>query len=148
MWTDTEAVHFCRTVMEVGAQRVLQYLAEVEEAAEDVLADKQQIVDLDVRRNRNREALNALRCDVRNSDEDKVSVCFGSMFIKLSTKTTWQMIQKDQEQLDKEITDIRKRLKVKVNRLNELQGKPELKGFNLSPLSKDEMKAVNQILKS
>ncbi|KPP62743.1 p53 and DNA damage-regulated protein 1-like [Scleropages formosus] len=80
------------------------------------------IVDLDVRRNRNREALNALRRDAEMSDED-------------------------QEQLDKEICDIRKRLKVKVNRLNELQGKPELKGFNLSPLSRDEMKAINQVLK-
>ncbi|XP_018589573.1 p53 and DNA damage-regulated protein 1 isoform X2 [Scleropages formosus] len=108
--------------MEASTERVLRYLAEVEEAAEDVLADKQQIVDLDVRRNRNREALNALRRDAEMSDED-------------------------QEQLDKEICDIRKRLKVKVNRLNELQGKPELKGFNLSPLSRDEMKAINQVLK-
>ncbi|XP_018589572.1 p53 and DNA damage-regulated protein 1 isoform X1 [Scleropages formosus] len=133
--------------MEASTERVLRYLAEVEEAAEDVLADKQQIVDLDVRRNRNREALNALRRDAEMSDEDKIKVCFGSMFIKLPKKTTRQMIHKDQEQLDKEICDIRKRLKVKVNRLNELQGKPELKGFNLSPLSRDEMKAINQVLK-
>lgn len=32
----------------------------------------------------------------------------------------------DQEQLDKEITDLRKRLKAKVNRLNELQGRTVL----------------------
>uniref|UniRef100_A0A8B9CY53 Uncharacterized protein n=1 Tax=Anser brachyrhynchus TaxID=132585 RepID=A0A8B9CY53_9AVES len=42
---------------------VLRYLAEVEELAEDVLAARQQIVDLDVKRNRNREALRALHKD-------------------------------------------------------------------------------------
>lgn len=57
------------------------------------------------------------------------------------------MILKDQEQLDKEITDLRKRLKTKVNRLNALQGKPELRGYNLSPLSNDEIKAINSLLK-
>lgn len=57
------------------------------------------------------------------------------------------MILKDQEQLDKEITDLRTRLKAKVNRLNELQGKPELRGYNLAPLSSDEVKAINSLLK-
>ncbi|MBN3309070.1 p53 and DNA damage-regulated protein 1 [Amia ocellicauda] len=125
-------------------QKVLQYLTEVEEAAEDVLADKQQIVDLDVKRNRNREALAALHRD--RDEADKVKVCFGNMFIKLPRTTTKQMIQKDQEQLDKEINDLRKRLKAKVNRLNELQGKPELTGYNLSPLSTEELKSINKIL--
>lgn len=32
----------------------------------------------------------------------------------------------DQEQLDKEISDLRKQLKAKVNRLNDLQGKAAL----------------------
>ncbi|XP_036388001.1 p53 and DNA damage-regulated protein 1 isoform X1 [Megalops cyprinoides] len=128
------------------SQRILKYLTEVEEAAEDVLADKQQIVDLDAKRNRNREALSALRNDSQQSEE-KVKVCFGNMFIKLPKATTKQMIQKDQEQLDKEISDLHKRLKAKVNHLHELQGKPDLKGYNLSPLSNDELRAINSILK-
>ncbi|XP_035376337.1 p53 and DNA damage-regulated protein 1 isoform X4 [Electrophorus electricus] len=121
-------------------QRALEHLSEVEAAAEDVLADKQQIVDLDARRNRNREALSALRTD-------KVKVCFGNMFIKFSSERTKVMIQKDQEQLDREINDLRKRLKAKVNRLNDLQGKPELQGYNLSPLSNEELNAIHSILK-
>uniref|UniRef100_A0A9J7ZU42 P53 and DNA-damage regulated 1 n=1 Tax=Cyprinus carpio carpio TaxID=630221 RepID=A0A9J7ZU42_CYPCA len=52
--------------MDEGAQRILQYLTEVV-AAEDILSDKQQLVDLDSRRNRNREALSALR---NGSSED------------------------------------------------------------------------------
>ncbi|XP_034023245.1 p53 and DNA damage-regulated protein 1 [Thalassophryne amazonica] len=131
--------------MNPESQRVLEFLTEVEEAAEDVLTTKQQIVDLDTKRNRNREALNALKNEMSGSE--KVKVCFGSMFIKLPKTKTTEIIQKDQEQLDKEINDLRKELKAKVNHLNEIQGKPELRGYNLSPLSRDELKAINSLIK-
>ncbi|XP_029286520.1 p53 and DNA damage-regulated protein 1 isoform X1 [Cottoperca gobio] len=130
--------------MDSVSQRVLEYLTEVEEGAEEVLTIKQQIVDLDSRRNRNREALNALKTEV---SEEKVKVCFGNMFIKFPKLKTREMIQKDQEQLDKEINELRKGLKAKVNRLNEMQGKPELRGYSLSPLSTDEIKAINSLFK-
>ncbi|XP_053509522.1 p53 and DNA damage-regulated protein 1 isoform X1 [Ictalurus furcatus] len=131
----------------MDSQRVMDYLTEVEVAAEDVLADKQQIVDLDARRNRNREAMNALRNNGSDNGNYKVKVCFGNMFIKFPKESTKSMIQKDQEQLEQEINDLRKGLKAKVNRLNDLQGKPELQGYNLSPLTGDELKAMNSILK-
>ncbi|XP_035006856.1 p53 and DNA damage-regulated protein 1 [Hippoglossus stenolepis] len=124
---------------------VEEYLTEVEEAAEDVLTTKQQIVDLDSKRNKNREALNALKTEM--SDSKKVKVCFGNMFIKFPKSKTREMIEKDQEQLEKEINDLRKELKSKVNHLNEMQGNPELRGYNLSPLSTDEIKAMNSIFK-
>ncbi|XP_041080566.1 p53 and DNA damage-regulated protein 1 [Polyodon spathula] len=129
----------------MDSEKVLQYLCEVEEAAEEVLADRQQIVDLDIKRNRNREALRALQGD--REQADKVKVCFGNMFIKLPRTKTKEMIQKDQKQLDKEICDLRNQLKAKVNRLNDLQGKPELRGFNLAPLTKEELQAVNMQLR-
>ncbi|KAM4841947.1 p53 and DNA damage-regulated protein 1 isoform 1-T1 [Thomomys bottae] len=127
------------------AERVLQYLVEVEELAEEVLADKRQIVDLDTKRNQNREGLRALQKDLSLSED--VMVCFGSMFIKMPHTRTKEMIEKDQDHLDKEIEKLRKQLKVKVNRLFEAQGKPELKGFNLNPLNQDELKALKLILK-
>ncbi|MEE6506492.1 hypothetical protein FKM82_007697 [Ascaphus truei] len=71
--------------------RVLTFLQEVEEKAEDVLADRRQIVDLDVKRNRNREALRALHTDLT---PEKVTVCFGNMFITLPKKQTKEMIEK------------------------------------------------------
>ncbi|KAK7119930.1 hypothetical protein R3I94_021684 [Phoxinus phoxinus] len=130
--------------MDESAQQILENLTEVEVAAEDILADKQQIVDLDLRRNRNREAFNALR---NHSSNDNVKVCFGNMFITFPQESARSMILKDQENLDKEITDLRKQLKTKVNRLNELQGKPALTGYNLAPLSSAEMKAINSLIK-
>ncbi|XP_038186095.1 p53 and DNA damage-regulated protein 1 [Arvicola amphibius] len=127
------------------AERVLRYLVEVEELAEAVLSDKRQIVDLDTKRNQNREGLRALQKDLSVSED--VMVCFGNMFIKMSHPKTKEMIQRDQEHLDKEIERLRNQLKVKVNRLFEAQGKPELKGFNLNPLNQDELKALKVILK-
>ncbi|XP_019942051.1 p53 and DNA damage-regulated protein 1 [Paralichthys olivaceus] len=124
---------------------VIEYMTEVEEAAEDVLTTKQQIVDLDTKRNKNREALNALKTEM--SDSDKVKVCFGNMFIKFPKSKTREMIQKDQEQLEKEINNLRNGLKTKVNHLNEMQGNPEVRGYNLSALSTDEIKAMNSIFK-
>uniref|UniRef100_A0A8C0Z7T7 P53 and DNA damage regulated 1 n=1 Tax=Cyanistes caeruleus TaxID=156563 RepID=A0A8C0Z7T7_CYACU len=52
----------------------------------------------------------------------------------------------DQEELDEAINNLRKELRVKVNQLYEAQGKPELKGFNLNPMSAEEMKLINRIL--
>lgn len=127
------------------SQRALEYLTEVEEAAEDVLTTKQQIVDLDSKRHRNREALSALRNEL--SQSEKVKVCFGNIFIKFPSNKTREMIQRDQEQLDKEINNLRKELKVKVNQLNDIQGKPELRGYSLTSLSPDELKAINSLLK-
>ncbi|KAL2763848.1 p53 and DNA damage-regulated protein 1 [Daubentonia madagascariensis] len=127
------------------AERVLRYLVEVEELAEEVLADKRQIVDLDTKRNQNREGLRALQKDLSLSED--VMVCFGNMFIRMPHPQTKEMLEKDQDHLDKEIERLRTQLKVKVNRLFEAQGKPELKGFNLSPLNQDELKALKIILK-
>ncbi|XP_039719972.1 p53 and DNA damage-regulated protein 1 [Pteropus medius] len=133
------------TMLSPEAERVLRYLVEVEELAEAVLADKRQIVDLDTKRNQNREGLRALQKDLSLSED--VMVCFGNMFIKMPHPQTKEMIEKDQDHLDKEIEKLRKQLKVKVNRLLEAQGKPELKGFNLNPLNQDELKALKIILK-
>ncbi|XP_005384938.2 PREDICTED: p53 and DNA damage-regulated protein 1 isoform X1 [Chinchilla lanigera] len=127
------------------AERVLRYLVEVEELAEEVLADKRQIVDLDIKRNKNREGLRALQRDLSLSED--VMVCFGTMFIKMPHSRVKDMIEKDQDHLDKKIEELRKQLKVKVSRLFEAQGNPELKGFNLNPLSQDELKALKVILK-
>ncbi|XP_066481204.1 p53 and DNA damage-regulated protein 1 [Tiliqua scincoides] len=123
---------------------VLGYLAEVEALAEEVMAGRQQIVNLDQKRNQNREALRAL--DKESGSSDKVMVCFGSMFVQLPKMKTKDMLQRDQELLDKEIAKLREELKVKVSRLLEAQGKPELKGYSLKPLGTEEMWFIKKVL--
>ncbi len=43
--------------MERDPETVMKYMVEVEAAAEDILSDRQQIIDLDRRRQKTREAL-------------------------------------------------------------------------------------------
>ncbi|KAM4692623.1 p53 and DNA damage-regulated protein 1 isoform 1-T1 [Rhinophrynus dorsalis] len=127
-----------------GPERVLTYLQDLEEKAEEVLGERQQIVALDMKRNQNREALRALNSTPTQSGP--VTVCFGNMFINLPKTKTKEIIERDQEQLDKEIDSLRKQLRGKVKELNEARGKPELKGFDLTPLSAEEMRAIHKVL--
>ncbi|XP_059263936.1 p53 and DNA damage-regulated protein 1 isoform X1 [Mustela nigripes] len=129
----------------VGALPSPRLSGEEEEKRDRSSLEIGQIVDLDTKRNQNREGLRALQKDLSLSED--VMVCFGNMFIKMPHSQTKEMIEKDQDHLDKEIEKLRKQLKVKVNRLFEAQGKPELKGFNLNPLNQDELKALKIILK-
>ncbi|XP_026545377.1 p53 and DNA damage-regulated protein 1 isoform X1 [Notechis scutatus] len=115
---------------------VLRYLAEVETLAEEVMAARQQIVDLNQKRNQNREALRALNKELKSADQ--ATVCFGSMFIQLPKTKTQEMLQRDQELLEEEIAKLQKELKGKVSNLMEAQGKPELKGYDLKPLTAEE----------
>jgi len=52
----------------------------------------------------------------------------------------------DFKRLDEKTSETRSELKEKVNKLRELEHKEELHGFNLNPLSKEEMAAVQNVL--
>ena len=121
---------------------VLRYLADVEEKAEDVLADKQQIVDLDKKRNMNREALRAIQNGVAAPNASKTWLNFGGLFIKVKATSAANMLNSDQQALDDEISRLRKNLHVKVNNLRDAEGKPELQGYDLNALNKSETEAL------
>ncbi|XP_014674286.1 PREDICTED: p53 and DNA damage-regulated protein 1-like [Priapulus caudatus] len=133
--------------MEKNMSEVLRHLVEVEEAADDILTDKMQLVNLDRKKNKNREAIRSLKTVPSTSTstkEQKAWVCFGNMFLKIPLTKAKQVLEEDQEQLDREIDSLRANLKAKVNRLNELEGKEELKGFSLAALDRNEMAAMKQ----
>jgi hypothetical protein len=46
--------------MDIDPDKLLPYLTQVEEVAEDILSDKQQLIDLDRRRQKTREAIRLL----------------------------------------------------------------------------------------
>ncbi|CAH1270287.1 PDRG1 [Branchiostoma lanceolatum] len=118
---------------------VLGYLTQVEEMAEEILTDKRQIVDLDKKRNAAREALRCLRKEEQAVTKGgKAWVCFGDMFVKIPKGTATNMLETDQKQLDSEIDRLRDGLQPKVSKLRDMESKPELKGFSLQPLSKEE----------
>ncbi|KAG0267500.1 p53 and DNA damage-regulated protein 1 [Mortierella polycephala] len=114
--------------------------------AEEILTNKELIVDYDRRRNSNREALSKLKKDL--SEEKKVWVNLGDLFIKMPKGNVETMIKKaagiyspkhvtvdhilicvasrfdyvDQNTLDTEILEIREVMKEKVVELEKLEG--------------------------
>ncbi|KAF9906920.1 p53 and DNA damage-regulated protein 1 [Linnemannia zychae] len=78
------------------------------------------IIDYDRRRNSNREALSKLKKEL--SQEKKVWVNLGEMFVKMPKENVETMIKKDQKTLDDEIADIRETMKQKVVELEQLEG--------------------------
>ncbi|GFS63131.1 p53 and DNA damage-regulated protein 1 [Trichonephila clavipes] len=124
----------------------LNYLSKLEEVAQDILIDKEQIINYSRRSNALREAKRALQEDLRkDAPNSKTWMCFGNMFIKCPKTKALAIVEKDQALIEEEINTLRNNLKPKVDNMRNLEGKPESK-FNLKPLSKDEVNAMKKIL--
>ncbi|XP_033752981.1 p53 and DNA damage-regulated protein 1-like [Pecten maximus] len=123
--------------------KLLHHMAEIEELAEDIISDKHQMVELDKKRQKTREAIRILSKDKKTQ---KSWVCFGDMFIKLPVSDTKKLLEKDFNGLDTEIADVSKGLKPKVNKLRDLEHKDDAKGFSLNSMSREELQAVEALL--
>ena len=116
-------------------------LVPIEELAEDILRDKCEVVAIDRKRNDNREGLRALT----KMSEKKIWMAIGPLLIKLPKAKAKNMLIEDQKILDVEINKLRSELKVKVNKLRDLEFQEPVPGFQLKPLTKEEFSAVGQV---
>ena len=129
--------------------QLLSLLAQVEQAAEEVLATKQEVVDLDRKRNSNREAIRALQKQAREhykGDASKAWLAMGNSFFRLPNSGAVKMLTTDQTNLDLSVNKLRTELKDKVYKLRELEGKQELKGFGLVALKREEFAAIDHVI--
>ncbi|KAG0225659.1 p53 and DNA damage-regulated protein 1 [Mortierella sp. GBA43] len=99
---------------------LLSNFSKRELVAEEILTNKELIVDYDRKRNSNREALSKLKKDLAH--EKKVWVNVGDLFIRLPKTNVETMIKKDQDTLDAEISGIRETMKQKAVELEKLEG--------------------------
>ena len=82
--------------MDKNDQRVLVHLRDLEEAAENVLAEKQEIIDLDRKRNSNREALSALDKASKShwkADESRTWLTMNNCFIQMKTGKAKELVR-------------------------------------------------------
>ena len=130
---------------------IMTLLTEVERSAEDILSKKQEIIDLDRKRNSNREAIRSLEKEAKSHYKGYDSKCWlamGNSFFRLPTRNAVNMLKNDQQELDISVNKLRSELKIDVNTLREKEGKEELKGFGLNALDKEEFKAVNGVIRA
>ena len=117
----------------------LQTLKQSENLGEEVLADQQQIVELDKRRQTNRQALRAVK---NEKEQDKMWVMMGNEFLKVERDLLGSWLESDQKVLDKEINSIRDGLKSKVQALKQLEGEEIPRGFFLQAMKKNELSNI------
>lgn len=120
--------------------KILKYLIGVEKLAEEIMNDKREIIMLDKRRNQNREALR----DLSKSSQLKCWVTVGSVLVKHNLEATKALLDADQIQLNININKLRSNLKVKVNKLRDLEMQPPVPGLMLVPLSNKETEGLSR----
>ncbi|PSN53395.1 hypothetical protein C0J52_03811 [Blattella germanica] len=105
-------------------QKSLEYLEQLEKLGEEITRDKQEVVAIDRRRNQNREALRAMRLQ-----QGKIWFTLGTLLVKVEVEKA--------KQLD---------LKIKVNKLRDMEFEPPVPGLMLNPMTRTEFSAVGQTL--
>ncbi|XP_028038706.1 p53 and DNA damage-regulated protein 1 [Bombyx mandarina] len=121
-------------------EKLLRYLKQIETLASDILVDKNEIVMLDKRRNKNREALR----DLTKSSQKKYWLTVGSILVKHKFEDTKTLLEADQKQLNIDINKLRSDLKIKVNTLRDLEMQPPVPGLMLVPLSQKETEGLTK----
>ncbi|KAJ3149526.1 p53 and DNA damage-regulated protein 1 [Geranomyces michiganensis] len=115
--------------------------AELERLAEDILIQKQLVIDLDRRRNDNRVALRSISAA---SAPHKTHFFAGGLFIKLPTPAVKSFLTTDQANIDAEIERLRTSMK-KQSRELELLEKGAVKanrGFDLKGMRQEDLAAI------
>lgn len=125
---------------------MIEHLEAVETAAEDVLTDRRHIIELSRKQNGLREARRALAKTTANNSKQNTWIVAGNTFIKLPVSGVKTLLEEDMHSIDTEINTVRDGLRDKVNKLNALEQRPEVKGFNLKSLSKDERSVIHKML--
>ncbi|XP_050441823.1 p53 and DNA damage-regulated protein 1 isoform X2 [Adelges cooleyi] len=125
-------------------KNTMEYLFCVEKQAEEILVDKSEIIALDKKRNDNRMAIRELLNS--KTPYNKTWIAVGPILVKVTNDKAKEMLQEDQLTIDGRINNLRSELKIKVNKLRDMEYNEPVKGLFLNPLTKKEMSAMNQVL--
>ncbi|XP_041763937.1 p53 and DNA damage-regulated protein 1 [Anopheles merus] len=130
----------------VSDQRKLtEILLETERVADRILAYKQELVELDKRRQDTREALRLIEKHIPETQQ-RVWITIGSMLMKRDRHTAVELLRKDQQTTEAEIERIRMEQKLLVAKQRDLEHDQPLRGFNLKPLSNAEIAGIRSNL--
>lgn len=142
--------------------QVYEIIYKNEEVADKILANKQELVNWDKKRQGNREALRELQ----KSDEKKVWITVGSMLIQMERIKAIDVLIKgidrrleesrgfkafptflEQAEIEKEVNKLRDEQLVLVKKHKDLEKATMPKGFDLKPMSRSEMSCLKNELK-
>ncbi|CAF5116169.1 unnamed protein product [Rotaria sp. Silwood1] len=73
-------------------------------------------------------------------------MCLNNNFLAIPTKDCKRLIDRDFDQMNLEINQAEKKLKENIKKLYDAEKKPEIRGFNLKSLSREERQEFDQLL--
>jgi len=111
--------------------KLIGHFKEVEQVGLDIQRKRKDSVAFDSQRQGSREAVRALI----KSEEKSTWCCVGSTFLKLQTKSVSERLKTDMKKMDTQLKTINEDLKKDVQRLNDLDHKEPLMGFDLEAVN-------------
>ncbi|XP_049288499.1 p53 and DNA damage-regulated protein 1 [Anopheles funestus] len=126
-------------------QKLMEIILETERVADRILAYKQELVELDKRRQDTREALRLIEKHIPETQQ-RVWITIGSMLMKQDRQTAVELLRKDQQTTEAEIERIRMEQKLLVAKQRDLEHDQPLRGFDLKPLSNAEIAGIRSNL--
>ncbi|XP_017096623.2 p53 and DNA damage-regulated protein 1 [Drosophila bipectinata] len=116
----------------------IEVITKTEELADKILANKHELTVMDKRRQETREALRLME----KSQEEKVWITIGSMLVKMQKVKALELLKKDQQQVEQQISMIYSDQKVLVNKHRDIEFKSPFSGTHLKPLDRKEFDAL------
>ena len=124
--------------------QLIETLKEFEQIGDTILNDRRKLIDYDMKRQKNREALRAI--DKVKDDQTKIWFCHGNSFVRMDSDQVKTKINNDNQMINDNIDKIRSETKLNLAKLKRMEGSEEIKGFDLNPLSQDELKNLQKLL--
>ncbi|XP_067632998.1 p53 and DNA damage-regulated protein 1 [Eurosta solidaginis] len=122
-------------------QKVVEIIKSAEEVADKILVNKQELVELDKRRQQTREAVRELEKNAEDS-EKKVWITVGSMLVKLEKAAALKLLKNDQMQIEREINIMNSEQKLLVNKHRDLEHFSPYSGTQIKALDRKEFVAL------
>ncbi|XP_036232605.2 p53 and DNA damage-regulated protein 1 [Bactrocera oleae] len=122
-------------------QKTVEIIKSTEEVADKILMNKQELVELDKRRQQTREAIRELEKHAAKN-EKKVWITVGSMLVKMEREKALKLLKNDQMQIEREINIITSDQKILVNKHRDLEHFSPYLGTQLKALDRKEFAAL------
>ncbi|GAB0090381.1 uncharacterized protein DMENIID0001_051100 [Sergentomyia squamirostris] len=128
--------------MKTDTEKTIEILESTERVADKILMNKQAMVDLDKKRQDNREALRELK----KSSDKKHWISVGCLLVEMTLDKAEELLQKDQQVIEDDIERMRHEQRKLVNELRDLEHLSPARGFDIKPLARDELSALQSNL--
>lgn len=121
-------------------EKIVDIVTATEEVADEILVNKQALIDLDNRRQYTRVAIREIEKNC--ADEKKLWITLGNTLVKMEREFALEMLKKDQVVIDAEINKIRSDQKILLNKHRDLEQLSPYSGTNLKAMDRRDFDAL------